>query len=219
MKNTRKRSGLPASVEQEIRAWEQAGNGSVSRDTEANAALATLFYKQCDIIAVLDLLSSYCGVRMDLPALRQRAKQFLKRTDRLARRLKQDAEEVRAVDQFLKLEIEFPSEMLELSQYLHGMYAEEVKSTVLSRGSGLQAELIDAVRLLKMTTGRPHYRELAEIARALDGTIRSEDDLRKAVSGFENSSSLFGSRSDRELQRIVQRGRAKFNKLTLATKS
>src|SRR5204863_8410511 len=115
-------------------------------------------------------------------------KQILSRTRRLAMRLKEDAKEVREVDKFLQLEIEFPVEMDEFSDYLLGMYAEELKSTVLSRGAGLQAELVDAMRLVKMSTGRPHYGEIAELVMAIGGKTTSDDDLRKKVSNFDNPS-------------------------------
>jgi hypothetical protein len=196
MKKRRAREVLPDSAERKIRAWEESTGVSVLSDTQARAALATLFCKQCDPLMVLELLRRFSGLGIDFASLRKRMKQILKRVEKLGRRLKEDAKEVRAVEQFLKLGVDFPDEMDEFSQYLVDIYPSEVKSTVLSRGSGLQAELVDLVRLVEMATGRPHYREIAELLRAIDGKTPSEDDLRKKVENFENGSRFYGSRSN-----------------------
>jgi hypothetical protein len=133
----------------------------------------------------------------------------LRRTNKLARELKQAALEVREVDNVLGLAPDFPEEMIDFSQYLEGLYAEEIRSTVLSRGSGLQAELVDAVKFVRMATGKPHYPEIADIVQILSGKLRSEDDLRKVVCNFEDKSFFDTSRSERELQQMVLRSQAK----------
>jgi hypothetical protein len=149
---------------------------------------------------------------MNITSLRKRMKSVLKRVNRLSRRLEEDAKEIRAVDQFLKLGFDFPDEMEHCAEYLKGSYTEEVKSTVLSRGSGLQAELVDAVQLVRMATGRPHYPELAELIRVLSGKPTGEDDLRKTVSNF-GESFYRGSRSPKQIQSLVERGNVKWGKL------
>jgi hypothetical protein len=116
------------------------------------------------------------------------------------------------VDQFLKLGFDFPDEMEHCAEYLRDSYTEEVQSTVLSRGSGLQTELVDAVQIVRMATGRPHYPQLAELIRVLSGKPTAEGNLRKTVENFEDS--LYnGPRSPKERRSLVERGDARWGRL------
>jgi hypothetical protein len=136
MTERRSKEALPDSIIRKIRAWEISNHVSVLSDRKANAALATLFREHCDPLTILELTRHFCGVGIDLVSLRKQTKQILSRTRSLAMRLKEDAKEVREVDKFLQLAVEFPVEMDEFSDFLLGIYAEQLKSTVLSRGQG-----------------------------------------------------------------------------------
>ena len=202
---------IPEEVQRAIAKWEKSKRVSVLSDKIAAAALAQLFWCGCDPLTVLSLLANFAGVGINLGHLRKRMKSFLKRVTALSRRLEEDAKEVRAVDKFLRLELEFPDEMQRFSSYIKEFYTEEVRSTVLSRGTGLQAELVDAVQLVRTVTGRPHYAELAELVRVLSNKPIGEDNLRKQVDAF--STRLYGPRGPRQIQRLAEYGNAKWNTL------
>jgi hypothetical protein len=93
-----------------------------------------------------------------------------------------------------------------LSEYLLGLYSEEIKLTVFSRGSNLQSELVDAARLIKMTTGRQHYSDLADIVTAISRRTADAEELRKKVDNFD---SLFGPRSENQMKKLAAGSRTK----------
>ncbi len=204
---------LAEAIKREVITWNPGLAPQVLSNVEAPAALETLFSKGCDPVTVLELLRLYCGAGLQVTKVRESAKRFLKRTQRLAIRLKEDAKEVRSLDQQFQLDLDFPDEMDNFSEFLAGINAEEVKSTVLSRGSGLQTELVDAVRFIKMTTGRAHYPEIAQLVSAISGQVADEGSLRKRVENYEEPSMFHGPRLSRELQKMVDRSRAKCDAL------
>jgi hypothetical protein len=207
-KKERRKSRLTASAREEIRAWEERNGLSVLSNPIAEEALATLFYKQCDPVVVLESLRLYSGDKLDLKSVRRGAQAFVTRTKRLARRLKEDAQEVRSVEERLKLAVNFPKQMDDYADYLLGLYREEVKGTVLSRGAGLQVELVNAVNFVRTITGRPHFPELVALVRAIGIREPSEGDLRKVVSNF-GTSMFGGGLSERALARMAEKSRIK----------
>lgn len=226
----KKYPSLPSLVKNAISKWQQTRNPRSSKDLwvlddlTANLALAKLFWNGCDPVVLLDLLANSAGIGLDLPSRRGEAKTFLKRLRRLGNRLQDDAKEVREV--FLCLgfvvtphgevtpsdDFDLPNDMEDGVQYLRGVCAEHIKSTVLSRGGGLQAELVDAVRLVTMATGRPRYGEIADLLSALTGVLISEDDVRKRKKNFE-SNGIFATRAEETIRRLVHRGNVKWSKL------
>jgi hypothetical protein len=172
-----------------------------------------LFWSGCDPLTLLQLLSNFVGKGMHVEPIRKRMKSTLKRVARLSRRLEEDAKEVRAVDnEFLKLDFDFPNEMELCAEYLKGLYTEEVQETIFTRGSGLQAELVDAVQLVRISTGRPHYAEFAELVGILSGKPVGEDNLRKTVENFKQT--LFrGPRSPKQIKLLNARANSKWTRL------
>ena len=77
--------------------------------------------------------------------------------------------------------------MEDYAHYIKRIYAPEVRSTVLSRGAGLQAELVEAVRIVEEATGRKHYPQLAALVQTISGKETGPEDLRKRVAAFEDA--------------------------------
>lgn len=197
---------LPLAIMNEIRKWEKAKRVPVLSNANARNAVERLYWAGCAPVTILQLLSNYCGIGLHTEAVRRNMKRVLKRVQSLSRRLLQDATEVRAVDKFLGLGLDFPADMEDLADYLkpEGLYAEEVRCTILARGSGLQSELVDAIAVAKMVTGKAHDHEMADLVQAISGRTTNEDDLRKTVANFRDT--LFHSpRSQRQIQALVER--------------
>jgi hypothetical protein len=203
------RPKLAAAIKREVWTWNPKLAPQVWSDAEARASLETLFSKNCDPAILLELLRLFCGVGLHVAEIQKSAKRFLKRTQRLALRLKEDAAEVRHLDRHFELGLDFPDEMDNFSEFLSGINADEVKSTALSRGSGLQTELVDAVRFVKILAGRAHYREVARLVSAISGDLVDEGNLRKKVDNYEETSMFHGPRHSRELLKMADRSRAK----------
>lgn len=219
MKNELGSRSLPQEVVDAILSWERSKHdrasisGSVLSHEKAVSCIAKLFWSGCDPLTVLQLLSNFVGKGMHVRRIRKRMKSILKRVARLSSRLDEDAKEVRAVDdEFLKLDFDFPNEMELCADYLKGLYTDEVQQTIFARGSGLQAELVDAVQLVRISTGRPHYAEIAELVAILGGKPVGEDNLRKTVENFKET--LFrGPRSVKQIKVLNARANAKWTKL------
>ena len=198
---------LPNAAVAKIVAWEKNKDLKISLVPEAVDALAELFRKGCEPIVLLDLLWNYSGRGIQLGTIKKRAKDFLKRSHRLAKRLSADAKEVRALHNAFMLNSDAADEMEELSTFLKGAYTHHLRSTILARGAGLQAELVDAVRLVEKITGREHYSEIATLVGTITGKVRTDEDVRKAVNTFEQESEL-ESRFSNDLQQMAEQSRA-----------
>jgi hypothetical protein len=194
--------GLTDRAEQAIRGWEQRTRLSVMADTNSKNALAKLFRLKCDPLFLLESLRTYSLPKNMRKPAQKNMERFLKRTKKLAERLKEDAEEVRSVDEKLRLELDFPDEMNKFADYLLETYRDQALDTILFLRGGVQVALVDAVNFVKMVTGRQHYSELAAILQAIDGQYADAGDLRKVISNFETR--RFGGRSERELEELAK---------------
>jgi hypothetical protein len=206
-KTIRPESGLTDRAERAIREWEQRNRLSVLADKNSKNALAKLFRLKCDPLFLLESLRTYSLTKSARNPARKNMERFLKRANKLAKRLREDAKEVKAIDQKLRLDLDFPDGMLEFADYLLGAYRDQALDTILFPRGGVQVALVDVVNLVKMVTGRQHYSELAAILQPIGAQYADADDLRKVISNFENR--LFGGRSERELKEL-----AKISRLT-----
>jgi hypothetical protein len=176
---------LPPKTLAAIRRWER--DEGVSLSEHVYPPLTTLFRARCDPVKILKLLRAYYApvdkqARAALEVERKRAR-------KTAASLRKLAGTVKKYDDKFALLSGLPDDMCGYAEFLERFWVGEGGSpgdlnTVLRRGGGRQLYLYLACVGIQQLSGKPHYREIAEIAGVLSGSTESEDTIRKMVSRF-----------------------------------
>lgn len=202
----------------EVQKWEQEHKMSVLADESAADSLVTLFHKGVHPIDVLELLRGYVihdaeiahivKYELDDPRI------TVPPVKKIIRHLRKSVAEMREVLPDTSKRV--CEQMESFADYVEDRHVPIMK---WKPPKGMRADdLYEAVELVRIATGRQHYREIAAILLALSGKDHDEPVLRRIVDEYKKRPQHHSSTAA-DLRRRIVWGRRRWRKLRHAART